>query len=103
MISWRKRSSWQPEIMMDQPLKNPQDTGKKWGFWREPGQMEKALAALEFESCLECLLFFFFILFLIHLPFCPFIYQNSTIFSNVVPGSGMSEVAPGHWDQAVRE
>lgn len=46
---------------------------------------------------------FFFLLFLIHLPFCPFIYQNSTIFSDAVPDSGMSEVAPGHWDQAVRE
>ena len=69
--------------------------------------MEKALAALEFRSCLECLLFF--LPFLIHLPFCPFIYQNSTtltengLFSDVVPGSGMSKMAPVHWDQAVRE
>lgn len=51
----------------------------------------------------------FFFLFLIHLPFCPFIYQNSTtltengLFSDVVPGSGMSKMAPVHWDQAVRE
>lgn len=91
---------------MDQPLKNPQDTGKKWGFWRKPGRMEKALAALESGSCLEHLFFFFF---LIHLPFCPFIYQNSTtltkngLFSDVVPGSGMSKMSPVHWDQAVRE
>lgn len=51
----------------------------------------------------------FFFFFLIHLPFCPFIYQNSTtltkngLFSDVVPGSGMSKMAPVHWDQAVRE
>ena len=97
LISWRKRSSWQPEIMMDQPLKNPQDTGKKWGFWREPGQMEKALAALEFESCLECLLFFFF--------FFYSFFNSSTLLSihiselhNILKcGTRLRDVRGGPW------
>lgn len=45
--------------MMDQPLQNPQDAGKKRGFWREPGRMKEALAASEFGSCPERRHFFF--------------------------------------------